>query len=72
MLDLSEDFGIADARGTLLGISISQADIASMVGASRPRTNEHLARMERDHILIPVGRRFIVITDKLRIRHPRQ
>jgi CRP-like cAMP-binding protein len=72
MLDLSEDFGIADARGTLLGISISQADIASMVGASRPRINEHLARMERDHILIPVGRRFIVITDKLRIRHPRQ
>ena len=65
MLDLSEDFGVADARGRLLGISISQADLASMVGASRPRINEHLARLERDQVLIRQGRRFIVITDKL-------
>ena len=65
MHDLSEDFGVADARGRLLRISISQADLASMVGASRPRINEHLARLERDQILIRQGRRFIVITDKL-------
>lgn len=65
MLDLSADFGVADARGTLLGISISQADIASIVGASRPRVSEHLAQMERDQILARQGRRFIVITDKL-------
>ncbi len=65
MLDLSEDFGVADARGRLLGISISQADLASMVGASRPRINQHLAQLERDQVLIRQGRRFIVITDKL-------
>jgi hypothetical protein len=65
MMDLSEDFGIADARGTMLGISISHNDIAKIVGASRPRITEHLAQMERDHIIIRQGRQFIVNTEEL-------
>jgi hypothetical protein len=35
MLNLSEDFGIADARDRLLGIPISHKDIGNIVGASR-------------------------------------
>ena len=65
MLDLSEDFGIADARGTLLGIPISHKDIANIVGASRPRITEHLAQMERDKMIIRQGRQFIINTDEL-------
>jgi hypothetical protein len=38
MVDLSEDFGIADSRGMLLTVSFSHKDIASIVGASRPRS----------------------------------
>ena len=38
MLDLCDDFGIEDARGTLLKASFSHKDIASIVGASRPRS----------------------------------
>lgn len=44
MLDLSEDFGVADARGRLLGISISQADLASIVGARDPESTSTLLR----------------------------
>jgi Crp-like helix-turn-helix domain len=65
MLDLCEDFGIEDSRGTLLPVPISHTDIAGMVGASRPRITEHLAQMERDHLLLRQGRQFIVNTTKL-------
>ena len=64
MLDLSEDFGIADARGTLLGISISHRELASITGASRPRITEHLAQMARDQMIIRQGRQCSRKTDE--------
>jgi Crp-like helix-turn-helix domain len=54
-----------EARGTLLTVSISQKDIAGIVGASRPRVTEHLGQMERDHLLFRQGRQFIVSAGKL-------
>jgi CRP-like cAMP-binding protein len=65
MLDLCDDFGIEDSRGTLLSVSFSHKDIASIVGASRPRVTEHLGQMERDHLLIRQGRQIIVSSGKL-------
>jgi CRP/FNR family transcriptional regulator, cyclic AMP receptor protein len=65
MLDLCDDFGIEDSRGTLLTVSLSHKDIASIVGASRPRVTEHLGQMERDHLLFRQGRQFIVSALKL-------
>lgn len=65
MLDLCEEFGTEDSRGTLLTVSFSHKDIASIVGASRPRVTEHLSRMERDHLLLRQGRRFIVCAEEL-------
>ena len=65
MLDLSEDFGIEDSRGKLLPVPISHKDIASFVGATRPRITEHLGQMERDHLLVRQGRQFIVSAGKL-------
>ncbi len=65
MLDLCEDFGIEDSRGMLLTASFSHKDIASIVGASRPRVTEHLDQMERDQLLCRQGRQFIVNTEKL-------
>jgi len=67
MLDLCDDFGIEDSRGTLLAVSLSHKDIASIVGASRPRVTEHLGQMERDHLLFRQGRQFIVSAAKLSI-----
>jgi len=65
MLDLCDDFGIEDSRGILLAVSFSHRDIASIVGASRPRVTEHLGQMERDRLLVRQGRQFIVSTTRL-------
>jgi CRP-like cAMP-binding protein len=65
LLELCTDFGIADSRGTLLRIAISHGHLANLVGASRPRVTEHLARLERDGLLIRQGRQIIVRADEL-------
>jgi CRP-like cAMP-binding protein len=66
LLELSSDFGIKEARGTLLRASFSHRDIADLVGASRPRVTEHLAQLERDHLVIRLGRQLIVQVDEIR------
>ena len=60
LLELCQDFGIEESRGTLLRIAVSHKDIASLVGASRPRVTEHLAQLERDHIVVRQGRQLVV------------
>jgi len=65
LLELSSDFGIKDSRGMLLKESFSHQDIADLVGASRPRVSEHLAQLEREHLLIRQGRQLIVRVDKI-------
>ena len=40
-------------------------DIANLVGASRPRTTEHLARLERESFVIRQGRQLVVRVAKL-------
>lgn len=57
---LSLNFGVLDSRGVLLGILLSQAELAELVGASRPRVTEHLAELEREHFIIRQGRQLIV------------
>jgi CRP-like cAMP-binding protein len=65
LLELSSDFGIKESRGTLLRASFSHQDIADLVGASRPRVTEHLAQLEREHLVIRQGRQLIVRMDKI-------
>ena len=65
LLELASDFGIKESRGTLLRASFSHQDIADLVGASRPRVTEHLAQLEREHLIIRQGRQLIVCVDKL-------
>ncbi len=65
LLQLCSDFGITESRGTLLRVSISQKDLAGLVGASRPRVTEHLAEFVREHLLIRQGRQLIVRLDKI-------
>jgi CRP/FNR family transcriptional regulator, cyclic AMP receptor protein len=65
LLELSSDFGIKELRGTLLIASFSHQDIADLVGASRPRVTEHLARMEREHLIVRQGRQLIVRVEQI-------
>jgi hypothetical protein len=65
LLELCADFGIGESRGTLLRVSFSHKDIANLVGASRPRVTEHLARLEREKFVIRHGRQMVVQVAKL-------
>ena len=64
LLELSSDFGVKESRGTLLR-AFSHRDIADLVGASRPRVTEHLAQLQREHLVIRQGRQLIVCADKI-------
>src|SRR5229473_6216651 len=65
LLELAADFGITESRGTLLRVSFSHQDIANLVGASRPRVTEHLAKLERDRFVTRQGRQLVVQVEKL-------
>jgi len=65
LLELAANFGIEEARGSLLRTSFSHQDIADLVGATRPRVTEHLAQLERDHLVIRQGRQLIIRVSEL-------
>ena len=70
LLELSADFGIKELRGSLLIASFSHQDIADLVGASRPRVTEHLARLEREHLIVRQGRQLIVCVQEMQSQSP--
>lgn len=65
LLELCADFGIEEARGTLLRVAFSHKDIANLVGASRPRVTEHLARLEHEKFVVRQGRQMVVQVARL-------
>jgi CRP-like cAMP-binding protein len=65
LLELCSDFGVEDSRGTLLRVVFSHKDLASLVGASRPRVTEHLAQLEHEHLVFRQGRQLIVNVGQL-------
>ena len=65
LLELADKFGVRDARGTLLTIKLTHADLAELVGASRQRTTEQLNDFEREGVITRDGRRLIVVPEKL-------
>ena len=65
LLELCSEFGIEDSRGTLLRVVFSHKDLASLVGASRPTVTEHLAQLEREHLVFRQGRQLIVNVGQL-------
>jgi Crp-like helix-turn-helix domain len=65
LLELCSDFGIEESHGTILKIALSHKEIANLVGASRPGVTEHLARLEREQLVIRQGRQLLVRVPKL-------
>ena len=49
LLELSENFGVADPKGVRLTVPARHRDIAELVGASRPRITEQLISFEKKH-----------------------
>jgi CRP/FNR family cyclic AMP-dependent transcriptional regulator len=66
LLELSDKFGVRDARGILLPLPLSHAELGTMVGTSRQHVTTQLREFERDGFIARAGRRLIVNRERLR------
>ena len=60
LLELTETHGQADADGIALQVSLTQDELAAMVGATRPRVNRLLGSFEDRGLLTRRGRRLVI------------
>jgi CRP-like cAMP-binding protein len=65
LLELAENFAVADPRGLRLMVSTRHKDLAELVGASRPRVTEYLNEFERRRMIVWRDRQLIVKRDRL-------
>lgn len=65
LLELSENFGLKDKRGTRLSITPRHKDLADLVSASRPRVTEFLIQFERDKMIVRDQRHLIIRRERL-------
>lgn len=66
LLELSDKFGVRDSRGVLLPLSVSHAELGTMVGSSRQHVTMQLREFERDGFIVRAGRRLVVIPERLK------
>ncbi len=65
LLELSQKFGVQDARGTILLLQVTHEDLADLVGASRQKVTEHMKELERQQVILREGRKLIVNPQRL-------
>lgn len=65
LLEMARKFGVRDSRGILLPLTISHAELGTMVGSSRQHITMQLKEFERDGLIVRDGRRLIVIPERL-------
>ncbi|MGC1336839.1 MAG: Crp/Fnr family transcriptional regulator [Candidatus Binataceae bacterium] len=67
LLDLIEDFGVADADGGVrLSVLVRHDDLAEMVGATRPRVTEHLREFTQKHLISRQDQYLVVDPERLK------
>jgi len=60
LLELAASYGTQGAEGTVIGMRLTQAELATMVGATRESVNKALAGLQRREVVKRVGRRYVV------------
>ena len=65
LLELCENFGVADPKGVRLTLPARHRDLAELVGASRPRITEHLIMFEKKHLISRNRRQLVVNRERV-------
>ncbi len=65
LLELSLEFGVQDSRGVLIRITLTQSQLADLVGASRAKVGQVLLDLERRKIVVREGRQLAVLARSL-------
>jgi CRP/FNR family transcriptional regulator/CRP/FNR family cyclic AMP-dependent transcriptional regulator len=67
LMELAQDYGRAESKGVIINTSLTQSQLASLIGATRESTNKALREFrQRDWILMENGRITILDPDALR------
>jgi len=59
--DLGAKFGVTDKRGILLMPELAHADLADMIGSSRPMVSRLIAEMTEEGRLLRQGKQFLLL-----------
>jgi CRP/FNR family cyclic AMP-dependent transcriptional regulator len=65
LLELSLEFGVHEARGILIRITLTQRQLADLVGASRPKVGLVLRELARQKIVVREGHQLAVVVRRL-------
>ena len=69
-IDLSQDFGVRDSRGTIVNLKLTHKEIANLIGATRETVSFAILDLRRDGHIITEGKRVIIVDDD-KLRHVR-
>jgi CRP-like cAMP-binding protein len=66
LLELCQEFGVKEERGTRLRVAARHRNLAELIGASRPRVTELVFQFECDKLLSHAGYgQLIILRDRL-------
>ena len=60
LLELASSYGIQTPNGTMIGLRLTQQEIARMVGATRESVNKHLRSYRARGIIDMIGQRIVI------------
>jgi CRP/FNR family cyclic AMP-dependent transcriptional regulator len=64
--ELGAKFGVKDTRGILLIPELSHADLADMIGSSRPMVSRLIAEVAEEGLLLRQGKQFILLDSSVK------
>ena len=60
LLQLSEDYGVDDSRGTLVAVKITHQEMANLIGSTRETVSLTLSTFKRKNLIMTEGRKVII------------
>jgi CRP-like cAMP-binding protein len=61
LLNLSEDYGVDDRRGTLVAVKITHQEMANLIGSTRETVSLTLSQFKRGKLITTEGRKIIIL-----------
>ncbi|WP_428268794.1 Crp/Fnr family transcriptional regulator [Haliangium sp.] len=67
LLQLADEYGVEDARGTLVALKITHQELANLIGSTRETVSLTLSQFKRQNLICTEGRKVIIAdTESLR------
>jgi CRP/FNR family cyclic AMP-dependent transcriptional regulator len=60
LIKLADDYGVDDARGTLVGLKITHQELANLIGSTRETVSLTLSQFKRQRWIVTDGRKVIL------------